>query len=174
MGKALFAGLPDLSAVEMLAGNSDTIDSLVDELKLDIKGLMLLNPNDESVSQVLSASILNSGDPEISRFVGLVQKKEKRSSEGGYFLIAIGEIILASMLFIGGIALVSPTILGLGAPQEFSNFVITIAQSISQLTLTNPLVPALEFIIALSLLLGAFFTLRAASESLKETGIPRI
>jgi hypothetical protein len=159
----------------MLEGKSaDSIDSLLDELKLDIKGLMLLNPNDEPLATEISLSLLRSNDPEISRFVGLVQKKEKRATEGGYFLIAVAEIILASVLFIAGLALVSPTVVGLKSPGEFSKFVNTTAQAISNQTLSNPLVPALEFIVALSLLLGAFFTLRAASESLKETGIPRL
>lgn len=160
----------------MLEGSraADTADSIVDELVLDIKGLMLLNPTDESLEAVLRNSLVNSTDPEVSRFMSLVQKKDKRSSEGGYFLMAVAEIILASILFIAGLALISPTILGLGSPAQFSNFVTTIAETVSRQTLTNPVVPPLEFILALSLLLGAFFTLRAASESLKETDIPRI
>ncbi len=159
----------------MLKGNTaDTIDSIVDELVLDIKGLMLLNPSDEPVTEAIKSSLVNSGDPEVLRFISLVQKKDKKASEGGYFLIAVAEIILASILFIGGLALISPTILGLGSPVLFANFMTSIANAIADQSLTNPLVPALEFILALSLLLGAFFTLRAASESLKDTEIPRL
>jgi hypothetical protein len=153
---------------------TDHNETILDELALDIKGLMLLNPSDEPLAQMLSSNIVNSADPEITRFVSLVQKKDKRSSEGGYFLIAIAEIILASILFIGGLALISPTVLGLSSPQQFSIFVTSLAQSIASQTVSNPLIPALEFIIALSLLIGAFLTLRIASGTLKQTGIPRI
>jgi hypothetical protein len=159
----------------MLEGKSvDTVDTILDEMKLDIKGLMLLNPDDQILSKEISSSLVNSNDPEISRFIKLVQKKDDRATEGGYFLIAVAEIILSSVLFISGLALISPSILGLGSPVQFSQFVTTTAQAIANETRTNPLVPALEFIIALALLLGAFFTLRAASDSLKETGMPRI
>ncbi len=159
----------------MQEGNSsDTVDSIVEELLLDVKGLMLLNPSDEPLSEVLDSTFVDSNDPDVMRFVSLLQKKEKRSSEGGYFLIAIGEIILAGLLFISGVALISPTILGLGSPAKFLAYFNSISSAISLQALSNPIVPALEFIIALSLLLAAFFTLRMAAESLKETGISRL
>jgi hypothetical protein len=153
--------------------SADDMSAIMDELVLDIKSLMLLYPTDERLEGALQ-TLSSSSDPEVLRFISLVQKREKKASEGGYFLMAVGEIILASLLFIGGLALIAPTLLGLGSPEEFSTFVTAIAGAISSQTLTNPLIPVLEFIIALSLLLSAFFTLRAASQSLKETGIPRL
>jgi hypothetical protein len=159
----------------MLEGSTtDTVDSILDEIVLDIKGLMLLNPSDDQLGPAVRSTVVNSSDPEVARFIALVQKKGKNASEGGYFLMAIAEIILASVLFIGGLALISPTFLGLGSPAEFSVFVKALADAISNETISNPLIPALEFILALALLIGAFFTLRAASDSLKETGIPRL
>ncbi|MGI0092057.1 MAG: hypothetical protein ACREBS_10135 [Nitrososphaerales archaeon] len=155
-------------------GNSSTgSDRIVDQLVLDIKSLMLLNPSDESLRKLVEDKIVSSRDDQVVEFVGMLQSRRSLNVKGS-ILAALGEMVLASFLVIVGLAILAPSMVGFGSPDQLSNYFIQIASSWSvQSFAGNPVVPAIEFVLALVLLLGAFYNLRIAAmnlESVKSTG----
>ncbi|HZW56534.1 MAG TPA: hypothetical protein VFF30_09620 [Nitrososphaerales archaeon] len=146
--------------------------SMLDQMLLDIKGLSLLNPSDEAFGEIIESTLVNSRDEDVERFLSFLKPK-KSASEKWYFLMALGESILAVFLFIGGVALLSPAMIGLTSPQQLLTFFDEITSSLSVRALSNPAVPLLDFLMALGLLFAAFSTLRIAASSLKETGVSR-
>jgi hypothetical protein len=79
-------------------------------------------------------------------------------------------MILASLMAILGIAILAPSVGGLSSSVQLFNYFSEIFQSaaVSQSSLT-PVVPAIDLVLSLLLLLGAFYTLRMATTTLKES-----
>lgn len=135
---------------------------------------MLLADDDEgSVSELVESSITNSNDEQIQQFVKFTRPAKRHGSPGGHFLVAAAELVLASFLIIAGLATVLPSVIGLTSPQELVNFIAQITSSLSLQTLSNPVVPALELMLAVLLLFGAFHTVRLAASNLTEVGVVR-
>jgi hypothetical protein len=145
-------------------------DELISKLKLDVKGLTLLYESDAALKEMLDKTFAESGDADMLRFAGLLQTR-RRSGGRGPLLISVGEIILASFLTILGIVAFVPSLIGLITPRQFLDyFSHVLAPSLN----SGPLfvgAPALEFVLASVLMLCAFYTLRQASQNIKESGM---
>jgi hypothetical protein len=143
---------------------------LVSKLKLDVKALTLLYESDLALQGMLDKAFAESGDAEMLRFARLLQAR-RRPGGLGALLISVGEIILASFLTVLGIAVFIPALVGLVMPQQFLDyFSRTIVPSLA----SSPLfvvAPALDFILASVLMLCAFYTLRQASQSIRESAM---
>jgi hypothetical protein len=142
--------------------NEDRLDQLI----LDIKAISLLSDNDETLGRVVNERIRGSQDEQVKKFVGLLIPKAK-SSSGGSFLAALGEMILASFLFIAGLSLLAPSLLGLQSPGQLLAYFQQLISDLSSKAFSNPILPVLDFIIALALLLSAFQLLRMSSAGIK-------
>ena len=93
----------------------------ISRLKLDIRALALLYESDAELRPVLERSFLESQDPYVRRFVGLLRPGQQ-SQEGGNIPMALGEIVLASFLTIIGLAAFVPVMAGLSTPQQWLSY----------------------------------------------------
>ena len=150
--------------------DEDRGDGLVSRLKLDVKALTLLYESDSDLKGALDRAFTSSGDPEMLRFVGLLQARSRPRGRGS-FLISVGEIVLASFMTILGIAAFLPSLTGLLTPHQLLDyFSSAVAPSFS----SGPLyaaAPALDFVFATVLMVCAFYTLRQASLNIKESSL---
>jgi ABC-type uncharacterized transport system YnjBCD permease subunit len=147
-------------------------DELVSKLKLDVKALTLLYESDAALKDVVDRAFTLSGDASMLRFAGMLQPRRKPGGAGS-ILISVGEIILASFLTVLGLAAFVPAMIGLLTPHQFIEYFSNVlAPSLN----SGPLyvgAPALDFVFASVLVLCAFYTLRQASRSIKESGLAR-
>ncbi|MHB8565545.1 MAG: hypothetical protein ACYC7D_04335 [Nitrososphaerales archaeon] len=152
----------------MSDNNSANINAkLVDQLVLDIKSLVLLNPSEDSLKKLVDDRIASSHDDHILRFLSLIQPK-KHVNVRGSVLAAMSEMILAAFFVVVGLAILAPSITGLTSPAQLLNYFSQIASSWSAQSLaSNPVVPIVEFVFALVLVLGGFYNLRMAATSLQ-------
>jgi hypothetical protein len=140
-------------------------------LILDVKALVLLSENDEKLAGILREKIVNSHDEQVGKFVALIQPLRKPEGQVGRFVSAIGELILASFLIILGLSLLAPSLMGLQSPNQLLTYFAGLVSSVSASSLSNPLIPAFDFLFSLLLLFGAFYLLRHASVDLKYSGL---
>jgi hypothetical protein len=140
-------------------------DNSFDQLILDIKAVSLLSDNEETLRKIVSERLVGSQDEQVKKFIGLLIPKSKSSA--GSFLAALGELILAAFLFIAGLSLLAPSLLGLQSPDQLLSYFQQLTSDLSSTALTNPILPILDFIIALALLLSAFQLLRMSSAGIK-------
>jgi len=148
------------------------VDTLTDRLILDIKALMILGQTKgEEITSLVEDRIISSQDSQVAGFVRMIQETGRKPAKvKGLVFIAIGEMILASLMAILGIAILAPSVGGLSSPVQLFNYFSEIFQSaaVSQSSL-SPVVPAIDLVFSLLLLLGAFYTLRMATTTLKES-----
>jgi hypothetical protein len=144
-------------------------DEIVARLQLDVRALTLLYESDADLRPVLERSFLESHESYATRFVSLLQPT-RHPEDRGSVPIALGEIVLAAFLTIVGLAAFVPVLAGMSTPQQWLGY-FTSALGPSA---NGPLsfgVPLLDFVFSAMLLLGAFYSLRRASKSLKNAGM---
>jgi hypothetical protein len=151
-----------------MASRTSSTDEVLSRLLLDIKALMLLSGTEGSLPEIVRERIVSSHDEQISAFVSIISDPSKKTAGGKSRLFtALSEMVLASILAVVGLALLAPSIVGLGSQQQLEVYFDQIINGISVQSLSNPIIPAAEFIIAVVLLIGAFYNLRIAAETLK-------
>lgn len=144
-------------------------EEIVGRLKLDVRALTLLYESDSDLRPVMERAFTESQDRYVMRFVDLLQHRKKEEKEGGNVPMAIGEIVLAAVLTILGLAAFVPALAGLSSPQEWLEYLSRVAGPA-----TSPVyegAPLIDFLFSALLLLGAFYSLRKASRVLKEAGL---
>jgi hypothetical protein len=149
-----------------MASTASSTDEVLSRLLLDIKALMLLSGSDASLQTLVNEKIISSHDEEIVKFVSMMNSRKPESGWSS-LLIAISEMLLASILAVVGLALLAPSVVGFSSPGQLSSYFSQIASTISPKSLSNPIIPAGEFIIAVLLLIGAFYNLRIAASNLR-------
>lgn len=154
----------------MTMSKSNNVAGAVDKLVLDIKALVLLSDSKESLHKVVEDKLLSSHDEDISNFVSIVRSRQK-ATQLGYFLMALGELLFAAFLVIGGLAIIAPSLLGLSSPSALISYYGAIILDISSSGLSSPVIAFINFLFAIALLLAGFYSLRVASTNLKETGV---
>ncbi|MHB1867741.1 MAG: hypothetical protein ACYCPP_02205 [Nitrososphaerales archaeon] len=154
-----------------MSKKDDKSDEIVDKLILDIKALVLLSENDAQLSRTVQENIVGSHDEQVSRFMSSIQPTGNTGSRGGQFMAALGELVLACFLTIAGLSLLAPSLMGIQSPVRLLSYFTEIVSGISANSLSNPLIPVLDFLFALMLLLGSFYLLRHASVDLKHAGL---
>lgn len=146
-------------------------DDIMNRLILDVKALVLLSENDDALLKAAQEEVINSHDEQVVKFMSLIQPAKKIESIRGKFITALGELILASFLTILGLSLLAPSLMGLRSPEQLRSYFSEVVNGITSSSLSNPLIPALDFIFALLLLLGSFYLLRHASTDLKDANL---
>ncbi|MDG7002020.1 MAG: hypothetical protein JRN15_23210 [Nitrososphaerota archaeon] len=155
----------------MSSSNSSKLDATANQLVLDIKALVLLSQTEEQLAQVVSERIAGLHDEHITKFISMLSVRKGEPGRRGPFLIALGELVLASFLSIAGLSLIAPSLLGFGSSSQFLEYFQQLVLKISPSSISNPILPVLDFLLAISLLLGAFYLLRQSSKDLKQVGI---
>lgn len=141
-------------------------ERLIDQLVLDIKSLMILNPSEDQVKRLVENRIASSHDNQISRFVSMLQTR-KTLGVKSHIVSAMGEMVLASFFVVLGLAILAPAIAGLNTPNELVIYFSQILFSwTTQPFANNPIVPIIEFVLGLLLMLGGFYNLRLAAQNL--------
>jgi hypothetical protein len=144
-----------------------------DQLILDIKGFVLLSQSKQNLRKTVEEKFLASHDEDVNKFLNVI-RSSRGASELGYFLMALGELILAAFLLIGGLASVAPALLGLSSASAIADYFQGIISAISSSGLSNPEVAFLDFAFAVGLLLAGFYCLKVASGNLKEAGVASV
>lgn len=145
-------------------------EELLDRLVLEVKALVLLHGSDAELRARLERKLADSQDESVRRFVGALQKGAKPHTTR-LMTMAVGEMVLASLLVVAGAVVLVPTVLGINTPaglvQYFSERVYG---SIGASPLSQ-YVSFMEFAVGALLILSAFYTLRQAAAHLKEIGL---
>jgi hypothetical protein len=149
-----------------MASATSSTDEAMSRLLLDIKALMLLSGSDKTIEPLLKEKIVSSHDEQIASFVSMLSSRKPESGWSS-LLIAVSEMVFAAILAVAGLALLAPSIVGFSSPNQLSFYFSQIVGAISPTSLSNPVIPAGEFVIAVLLLVGAFYNLRIAANNLK-------
>ncbi len=147
-----------------------SITAATDDLILDIKALVLLSNSQQILRKTVEERLSSSHDEDVTKFLSIVRSTHK-ASQAGYFLLALGQLILAAFLVIAGLASVAPALLGLTSPGELASYFDGIISAISSSGLSNPVIAFLNFAFAVALLLAGFYSLKVASSNLKDAGV---
>jgi hypothetical protein len=153
-----------------MSGDKNRGGELVSKLKLDVKALTLLYESDVALQDTLDKTFREPGDADMLRFVRLLQSR-RRPGGLGALLISLGEIILASFLTVLGIVAFIPALIGLVMPQQFLDYFSRILVPALASSPLFVVAPALDFVLASVLMLCAFYTLRQASQNIRESGM---
>jgi hypothetical protein len=152
----------------MASRTSTSADEAVDRLLLDIKALMLLTGSGGTLPGSVKEKILSSHDEQISAFVSEIGSSGKISrGTRATVITALSEMILASILVVAGLAFLAPAIVGFSSPAQLVSYFDQIITAVSVQSLSSPAIPAIEIVLALVLLFGAFYNLRLAAQSLR-------
>ncbi len=142
----------------------------IDRILLEIKTLSFLSASEEAMVDRLRERILASHDEDVKRFVSAVEPL-RPSRAWGQLLIGAGELFLAAFLTLAGFIAIVPSVLGLDSPGEVVRYFGDVFYAVSVSGLTDPVILATSFAIAVFLFLAAFYTLRQAAPLLRRAGL---
>jgi hypothetical protein len=145
-------------------------EDLLDRLILEIKAIALLYGSEVELREKLETRIIESHDESLRRFVKALHT-ERPGDTGRKLAIALGELIVASILVLAGAAVLVPTVSGVNT---LASLVQYLAERTTGSVAGSPLSPYLslmEFAVGVLLMLSAFFALREAALNLKQAGL---
>ncbi len=145
-------------------------EDLLDRLVLEIKALALLYGSEAELREVLEDEVVESHDENVRKFVKAVQTQGPIET-GRRLAIAVGELVMASILVVAGTVALVPTVVG---ANTLASFVEYFAERTSGNMGTSPLSPYISFVefgLGVLLMLSAFFALREAALNLKRAGV---
>ena len=154
----------------MSSSDETKAEDLLDRLILEIKAVTLLYGSESELKSKLEDRVTGSHDEDVQKFVKAVQVGKQKKT-GRLVAIALGELVLASVLVVAGAVVLVPTVVG---EKTLSSLVQYFAQRVSGSLASSPLSPYLsfmEFVLGLALVLSALFALREAASNLKEAGL---
>ncbi len=154
----------------MAATPPDPADLAVDRIVADIKILGAQAGWGEATAIRLREGLLASHDPDIKSFLSSLQS-HRPLRPWGQVLIGMGELVFGAFLTVIGLLLFFPAILGFSSRDKIASYLADLARGLSSSGISDPVVVALGFALALFLILAALYTLRQASRSLKESGL---
>ena len=153
-----------------LAGGDDQAEDLLDRLILDVKAVSLLYPTEPELQDRLEEKMVRSNDESIRRFVKALQFRGGGQT-GRLLIIAMGDLLLASLLVIAGAVILVPTVVGVNTLQGLVQFFAERASGSTAGSLLTPYLSFAEFAIGAMLVISAFYSLREAAANLKQAGI---
>jgi hypothetical protein len=145
-------------------------DDLLDRLLLEIKALVLLEGSDAGLRARLRGRLVDTHDESLKRFVAALQTRKPRET-GRLLVVALGELILASLLVLVGALVLLPTVAGITTPAGLLQYFVEKVTGAVGGSPLSPYLPLLEFVVGALLMLSAFYTLRQAAVNLKEAGL---
>ncbi len=151
-------------------GVSENYKLLLEKLKLDLKTTMSLARDSETYMAALKSEILETPDMEIRSFVDLISSGKRRNPRR-LFIVAAGEMAFSAILLFMGLVLILPTFFYYANPEVILNYFGSYLVSIPPGSVEATVILAVDFIIAVVMLLSAFQIIRYASNSMKEAGL---
>jgi hypothetical protein len=146
-------------------GKDNSLKPLLDQLRLTIKGVMLLSEQNQEISRLDIVNKLMEDDPEVREFFSTISTgRNQRFLE--LLITGIGQFITASVLFIFGVLLLFPS---LSPSFSIKNFLDYYAGAVTYYARSSGLLyisVMISFLISVFLLVSAFFTIRVAKNSL--------
>ncbi len=142
----------------------------MDRLILEIKAIALLYGSETELHEKLEDRVMESHDEDVQRFVKALQTDRPRAT-GRLLAIALGELLMASILVVAGMVVLVPTVVGVST---LSGLVQYFANRAAGTVMGSPLSPYLsfvEFAIGILLMLSSFFALREAALNLRQAGL---
>ncbi len=154
----------------MADSTQDPADALVDRITFDIKALGAQGGWGPATVARLRERLLASHDADIKGFVSSLERS-RPLKPWGQVLIGLGELVFGAFLIVMGLILFVPAILGFSSSGTVASYLADMALGLSSSGLSDPVVVALGFALALFLIMAALYTLRQSSRSLRESGI---
>ena len=147
----------------------DGMEEEIGNLVLSVKAVMLLCGNSVECRNNLREKINAMQDEEVTGFLDLFHKPQR--SIVPQVSMAIGEVLLASILLFIGVAILAPALVGFQGPDAFLHYFVS-----TQIALINafpyfPFVLLTDFIIAIALLSAAFYALRESADLFSDAGL---
>jgi len=152
-----------------MASRDERQDYIASRLLLDMKALALLHPSDADLQALVDGSLLASHDDQVARVIDSLGVKRPRRA-GGSVVIAIGELLLASFLMVGGLVAIAPFLTGVSTSNSLVQYFSTSMKSLATSPAFFPVLPELVVLLSVVLLISALYALRKASLTLKEEG----
>jgi hypothetical protein len=152
-----------------LASNETQRDDLLDRLILEIKAIVLLYGSESDLKDELQSKIRESHDESVLEFVKALQV-EKPAQSGKLLAIALGELVMASILVVAGAIVLVPTAIGLNTVGSLVQYYSSRLSGNLGGSPLSPYISFVEFILGVLLVLSAFYALREAASNLKEAG----
>lgn len=152
-----------------MSSTESRTEELLDRLLLEIKAVVLLHGTDAELKENLEARLLDSHDESIRRFVSAMQVR-RAPKTGRLLVMALGELILASILVVFGTVALVPTAVGIDTPAGLIQYFTERSTGAVTSSPLSPYVTFVEFAVGVILMLSAFFALRESALNLKAAG----
>jgi hypothetical protein len=153
-----------------LSKSDERIDEILDRIILNVKALVLLQGSEGELKKKLRREMIESHDDQVRRFVDSLQSKRKPET-AKFLVIALGELILSSLLVLAGTLTIIPVMVGITTPQGLVTYFSGQFYNSLANSPFRPYTGLIEFAAGALLILSAFYTLRQAALSLKEMGL---
>jgi hypothetical protein len=153
-----------------LSSDDSKAEDMLDRLILEIKAVSLLYGSESELKAKLEDRITRSHDESLLRFVKALQT-ESAPRRGRLVAIALGELLMASILVVAGTVVLVPTVLGVNTLSGVVQYFAERVEATSASTPLSPYLSLFEFAVGVLLVLSAFFALREAATKLKEAGL---
>jgi hypothetical protein len=135
-----------------------------------MKAVSLLYGTEAELKAKLEDKLLRSNDETIRRFVKAMQVGNPTRT-GRILTVALGELVMASLLVIAAGVVLVPTILGVNTYNGLVSYFTEVASATLQGSPLSPYISLIEFGAGVLLMLSAFFALHEAALSLKDAGL---
>jgi len=153
-----------------LSSSEAQTDDLLDRLILEMKAIALLHGSDAELRERMGTRLIDSHDEGVRRFVRALQT-ESRAETGRLLAIAVGELVMASLLVVAGTVVLVPTVAGVGTLAGLVQYLAERAGGVGAGSPLSPYISFIEFVLGVVLVLSAFFALREAASNLKRVGL---
>jgi len=145
-------------------------DEVLDKVILEIKAMVLLEPSDSELRGRVQEKLVQSHDESLRRFVRAVHGGGARET-GRSLVVALGELVMASLLVLAGTVVLLPTLSGISTPSALVKYFSEQVLGPIGTSPIAPYLPLVEFVLGAILMVSAFYTLRQAALVLKEAGL---
>ena len=141
------------------------LEPLLEQLKLDIKGVMLLSDREESVSKLDIVRGLSESEPSVQKFISILREGSEQRVHH-LVLTAIGQFLVSAFLFSWGIFIIFPALYPKFSTEQFLSYYASGITYTGKITGFYEISIILSFLLAVFLLISAFFTIRVAQNSI--------
>jgi hypothetical protein len=145
----------------------DALSSVINTLELDIKAVIQVSDQRTEISRAdVMRKLENSNSDEVREFLKLV-RDDHGGSDIGILFITVGEFLLSAFLLILGILFVIPTFEGRGLTAYMLNYYGHVLNDLTQGGTLISLGILVNFLVAVILLLAAFYALKTARNNMR-------
>lgn len=145
-------------------------EELLDKVVLEVKAMVLLEGSDSALKEKVQERLLDTHDESLRRFAKAMQSGRAKGS-GHLVAVALGELVVASILVLAGAVVLLPTVSGINTPAGLVQYFAERAYGALGASPIAPYIPLVEFALGAVLMTSSFYALRQAALNLKEAGL---